>query len=100
MSRVTLSDVRNEALTAIQMIRGGQLDVKQAQEIRGLLNTIIDTAKTEVEFVKAMPKAITERMSNNEIRAIAASIEDKDVELDMSLKKIKESQNSYNPPAK
>lgn len=100
MSRVTLSDVRNEALTAIQMIRVGQLDVKQAQEIRGLLNTIIDTAKTEVEFVKAMPKAITERMSNNEIRAIAASIEDKDVELDMSLKKIKELQNSYNPPAK
>jgi hypothetical protein len=95
MNRVTLSDVRSEALSAIQAIRDGKLDVKQAQEIRGMLNTIVDTSKVEVEFLRSMPKPTIERMSPIEIRAIAASIEDKDVELDRSLDAIKKAQNHY-----
>lgn len=95
MNRVTLSDVRGEAFDIIQKLKSKEVDVKTAQEIRGLLSTIIDTAKTEVDFLKTMPDDVITRMSADEIKTVAATLHDKDAELDLSLKEIEIKRNHY-----
>jgi len=97
MSRITFTDVRSEAIEAIRLLKEGKIDVKQAQEIRGLLNTVIDTAKTEVEFLKAIPDHVKEQMTENKIRAIAATVEDKDLAIDESVNDIEYRRNHYVP---
>lgn len=43
MSKANFDDVRETALDAINKLKDGQMDVKTAQAIKGLLDTIIDT---------------------------------------------------------
>jgi hypothetical protein len=94
-SGITLIDVRNEAFDAIQKLKSKELDVKTASEIRNLLGTVIDTAKTQVEFLKAIPEGIKQQMSEDSIKAIAGTLKDRDAELDVSLKQIEENKNKY-----
>jgi hypothetical protein len=94
-SGITLVDVRNEAFEAIKLIKAGKMDVKTAGEIRNLLNTVIDTAKTQVEFLKAIPHSIKEKMDQDSIKAIAGTLKDRDAELDQSLNTIKNNENQY-----
>lgn len=97
MSRVTLSDVRSEALDAIRQLKSKEIDVKTAAEIRGHLNVIIDTAKTEVEFIKALPDHIKKGLSQIQVLTIVSTLEDKDKALDTTLKEIKEKNKFYKP---
>lgn len=94
-SGITLVDVRNEAFDAIQELKKGNLDVKTAAEIRNLLNTVIDTAKTQVEFVKALPNSVKEQLKVAEVKAIAGTLQDRDAELDATLHDIEQNKNIY-----
>jgi len=89
-SGVTLVEVRQEAMQVIQMLKKREIDLKDAQTIKGLLDTIVDTAKTQVEFLKAIPGAVREQLSAGEVKAIAGTLNDRDAELDLSLKEIEE----------
>ena len=86
---ITLVDVRIEAMDTIQRLKSGSIDVKTASEIRNLCNTVIDVAKTQVEFIKAIPNSIKEQMSATEVKAIAGTLNDRDAELDASMAQIK-----------
>lgn len=92
---ITLVDVRNEAFDAIQKLKNKELDVKTASEIRNLLGTVIDTAKIQVEFLKALPEAIKQQMSVDSVKAIAGTLRDRDAELDDSLNTIDNNQKKY-----
>ena len=87
---VTLVEVREEAMNTIRMLKEGKIDVKTAQTIKDCLNTVIDTAKTQVEFLKAIPKNVKDQMSVIEVKAIAGTLNDRDAELDVSLEEIRE----------
>jgi hypothetical protein len=89
-SGVTLVDVRSEAMAAIQKLKANEIDVKTAGEIRNLLGVIIDTAKTQVEFLKAIPNSVKEQMQQNDIKAIAGTLRDRDAELDATITEIEE----------
>lgn len=89
-SGITLTDVRAEAFDAIQKLKNNQIDVKTAGEIRNLLTVVIDTAKTQVEFLKAIPNSVKEKMDVNSVKAIAGTLRDRDAELDQSLNEIEE----------
>jgi hypothetical protein len=87
---ITLTDVRAEAMDTIRKLKNKEIDVKTAGAVRGLLDTIIDTAKTQVEFLKAIPNSIKENMGENDVKAIAGTLRDRDAELDQSLAEIEE----------
>jgi len=89
-SGITLIDVRLEAMSAIQKLKSGTMDVKTAGEIRNLLNAVIDTAKVQVEYLKALPTSVKEKMTVNEVKAIAGTLIDRDAELDVSLTEIRD----------
>ena len=89
-SGITLVDVRMEALDAIRKLKSGEIDVKTAGAVKGLLDTVVDVAKTQVEFIKAIPDPIKEQMGANDIKAIAGTLQDRDADLDLSLKQIEE----------
>lgn len=88
---ITLVDVRSEAMNAIKLLKEGKLDVKQAGTIKGLLDTVIDTAKTQVEYMKVIPKTVREQMTITEVKAIAGTLVDRDAELDTTMAEIEES---------
>ena len=90
MRGVTLSDVQEEAMEAIRRLMNKEIDVKEAHAIKGLLDSVIDTAKTQVEFIKAIPNGVKERISMNEVKAIAGTLLDRDAELDLSMREIEE----------
>lgn len=89
---ITLVDVREEAMDAIRRLKEGQIDVKTAGAIKDLLNTVVDTAKTQVAYIQSIPATIKEQMSVTEVKAIAGTLVDRDAELDASLADIRESQ--------
>lgn len=93
---ITLTDVRTEAFDVIRMMKEGLLEVKDAQTIKGLLDTVIDTAKTQVEFLKAIPDSVKSEMSVDEVKAIAGTLQDRDAELDITIKQIED--NKYKNP--
>lgn len=88
---ITLIDVREEAMDAIQKLKSGNIDVKTAGAIKDLLNTVVDTAKTQVTYIQSIPNAIKEQMSITEVKAIAGTLVDRDAELDVSMSEIEES---------
>ncbi|MFW5754863.1 MAG: hypothetical protein ACOCV9_08670 [Marinilabiliaceae bacterium] len=100
MSKVTFTEVRSEALDAIKLLKEGRMDVKTAQEVRGLLGTIIDTAKTEVDFIKSIPDDVKKQMSDTQFRSIAPTVEDKETAVEESVRKIEKSRNHYFPGEK
>ena len=85
---VTLVEVRAEAMETIKLLKDGKIDVKTAQTIKDCLNTVIDTAKTQVEFLKAIPKSVKDSMSEFDVKAIAGTLKDRDAELDVTFARI------------
>lgn len=90
-SGITLVDVRREAMDAIQKLKSGDLDVKTASEIRNLLGTVIDTAKTQVEFLKAIPNSVKEQLDVASVKAIAGTLKDRDAEIEETIHSIESS---------
>lgn len=90
---ITLVDVRSEAMDAIQQLKAGKIDVKTAGAIKDLLNTVVDTAKTQVEYMKVIPKGVKEQMTVTEVKAIAGTLVDRDAEMDATMAEIRESQS-------
>lgn len=91
-SGITLIEVRNEAMATIEALKAKQMDVKTASEIRSLLGVIVDTAKAQVAFINAIPNSIKEKMNEDNIKAIAGTLKDRDAELDESLNYINTNQ--------
>lgn len=94
---ITMTDVRNEAFDAIQKLKRGELDVKTAAEIRNLCGVVIDVAKTQVEFIKAIPNSVKEQMSVIEVKAIAGTLRDRDAEFDEVMHEVETSQGIKSP---
>ena len=92
---ITHVDVREEAMQTIRDLRNGKIDIKSAQTIKGLLDSVIDTAKTQVEFLKAIPNSVKEQMKEDEIKAMAGTLSDRDAELDLTLKRITDGEKTY-----
>jgi hypothetical protein len=92
---ITLTDVRTEAFEAIKKLKSNEMDIKTAAEIRNLLTVVIDTAKTQVEFLKSIPNSVKEKMNEDSIKAIAGTLRDRDAELDQTLTEIEKKQNTY-----
>lgn len=65
---------------------------KTAGAIKDLLNTVVDTAKTQVAYIQSIPNTIKDQMSVNEVKAIAGTLVDRDAELDCSLAEIRQNQ--------
>lgn len=93
----TLVDVRKEAMDAIQRLKDKTMDVKTAKEIKGLLDVVVNTAKTQVDFLNAIPDSVKKEMKIEEVKAIAGTLTDRDAELDLSLDKIEKDKNKYIP---
>ena len=89
---ITLVDVRQAAMDTIKKLKNGEIDVKTAGEIRNLCNTVIDVAKVQVEYDKAVPSHIKEQMSISDVKAIAGTLIDRDAELDITLIEIEDKQ--------
>lgn len=94
-SGITLVDVRQQAFDTITQLRDGKIDVKTAAEIRNLLTVVIDTAKTQVEFLKSIPNSVKEKLDQDSIKAIAGTLRDRDAELDETLTDIDRKSKSY-----
>lgn len=92
-SGITLVDVRNKAFQAIQKLESGDMKVETAHEIRGFLDTIIDTARVQVSYINALPVHVKNSMTVDEAKAIAGTLLDRDAELDLSLSEIKQNQS-------
>lgn len=92
---ITLTDVREEAFLAIQLLKDGKMDIQTAKTVRELLDTVISTAKTQVEFLKSIPNSVKEQMDVDAVKAIAGTLRDRDAELDESLTKIERNRNTY-----
>jgi len=95
VKKITLNDVREEAFDSIQKLKEGTLDVKTATEIRNMLSVVIDTAKTEVEFLKAIPNSIKEKMSFGNTNILIDTFKDKEAELENTLKELAEKRKTY-----
>lgn len=94
---ITLIDVRDEAMDAIRKLKSGEIDVKTAGAMKELLNTIIETAKVQVDYIKVLPESIREQMSAVEVKAIAGTLIDRDAETDVAVHECYESQKKpYN----
>ncbi|OJV40847.1 MAG: hypothetical protein BGO29_14865 [Bacteroidales bacterium 36-12] len=87
-SGLTLVDVRGVLMDTINQLRDGTVDVKTASEIRNLSNSMIDIAKVQVEYIKALPNTVKEALKVDEVKAIAGTLIDRDAELDITLKEV------------
>lgn len=92
---ITLTDVRSEAMDAIKKLKEGNMDIKTAAEIRNLCGVVIDVAKTQVEFLKALPNSVKEKLNTDEVKAIAGTLRDRDADLDNTLHAIEQNKNKY-----
>jgi len=89
-SGITLVDVRSEAMDAIQKLKSGAMDLKTAQQIKGLLDTVIMTAKTQIDFLNAIPKPLKDSLTKENVLAIAGTLRDRDEDIDITLHEIDE----------
>ena len=53
MSGNTISDLRKHLFDAIQGVRDGSLDVEKAKAVGELSKVVVESAKVEVDFMKA-----------------------------------------------
>lgn len=98
MSKANFDDVRETALDAINKLKAGEMDVKTAQAIKGLLDTIVDTGKTQVEFLKAIPNSIKEQMDFVDITCLAAPLDSPALRIDKTMIEIeKRNREPYTP---
>jgi len=94
-SGITLVDVRKEAMDTIKQLRDKEIDVKTASEIRNLLGVIVDTTKVQIEFIRALPKTITEGMGIDGIKQIVGSLKNADAEVDTVLEEINKNKANF-----
>jgi hypothetical protein len=92
-SGITLVDVRIEAMDTIQKLKDKKIDVSTANSVKGLLDTIVSVAKTQVEFMKSLPNDVKNALKENDVKAIAGTLVDRDAELDKSLHEVSVSQS-------
>ena len=92
-SGITLVDVRFEALDTIKKLKTKEIDVQTANSVKGLLDTIVSVAKTQVEFLKVLPPVVKNSFTTEEVKAIAGTLVDRDAELDKSLHEVSVSQS-------
>ena len=92
---VTLKDVRANAMSLLKDLREGKIELDVAKAANSLLATIIDTAKTEVSYLNALPKQVKDSMNFEQVKQVGSSIKDADAELDESLASIKSKEHSY-----
>lgn len=92
-SGITLVDVRNEAMDTIRRIKNKEMDLDEAKTVKGLLDTIINTAKTQVDFLNALPKSVKDSFTPDHVMAIAGTLRDRDAELDETLTEIEKKKN-------
>jgi hypothetical protein len=62
MENINLEEVKKEALNCINLLKNKKIDVKEAQEIRNLLNTIINVNKVQIEFIKSLSETNKENL--------------------------------------
>lgn len=92
-SGITLVDVRIEAMDTIQRLKKKEIDVSTANSVKGLLDTIVSVAKTQVDFMKSLPNDVKNALKENDVKAIAGTLVDRDAELDKSLHEVSVSQS-------
>lgn len=92
MSKANFDEVRETALDAVRKLQSGEMDVKTALAIKGLLDTIIDTGKTQVEYLKAIPNSIKEQMRMTDIICLAAPLDSPDIRMDQTMDEIRAKQ--------
>lgn len=90
---VTLKDVRKAAFEMIDSLRKGEIDIETAKTANCLIGSIIETAKTEVGFLNALPKHIKDGMDFEQAKQIGVGFKDKDIELNNVLSEIEENNN-------
>ena len=49
----SIDDLRNHLFDALQLLKDGKIDVSQAKAISDLSQTIINSAKVEVDYLRA-----------------------------------------------
>ena len=86
---ITLLSVRKEAINTIEKLHKKEIDHKTAGEIRNLLNVIIDTAKVQIEFMKALPTSVKEKMTHHDLKQMVGACNDKDAEVNETLARLK-----------
>lgn len=47
-----LPDLRNHLFEAIEMLKSGEMEIDKAQAINGLAQTLVASAKVEVDYIK------------------------------------------------
>ena len=87
-SGITLVDVRETAMDIINDLRNDKIDIKKATTVKGLLDTVIDTAKAQTEFLKTISPNVKDEMTKDEVKAIAGTLVDRDAELDKTLSEV------------
>ena len=87
-SGITLLDVRKEAFETIKALKDKSMDVRIASEIGNHLRIVIDVAKTQVEFLKALPAEYKAKLTEESIKSVVGTIRDKDAENDSVLSEI------------
>lgn len=100
MSKASFDDVRETALDTVKKLQSGEMDVKTAQAIKGLLDTIIDSGKTQEEFLKAIPNCIKEQMKMTDIICLAAPLDSPDIRMDQTMQEIRERNSHPYEPSK
>lgn len=90
---ITLTDVRQEAFDTIKRLKSKEIDVKEAQVINQILGTVVDVAKTQVEFIKSLPASVKEKITPDEAKAMAGTLRDRDADLDLTMKEIADNNN-------
>lgn len=48
-----IEDLRNHLFEALEMLKGGEMDVERAKAMSGVAQTIINSAKVEVDYLRA-----------------------------------------------
>lgn len=85
---ITLKDVRKTTFDIINSLRKGEIDIETAKAANSLIGSIIETAKTEVGFLNALPKHIKDSMDFEQAKQIGVGFKDKDIELNKTLEEI------------
>jgi hypothetical protein len=47
-----LSDLRNHLFESIEMLKNGEMEIDKAQAINGLAQTLVASAKVEVDYIR------------------------------------------------
>lgn len=92
-SGLTLVDVRSVLMETIENLNNGKIDIEKAKAINELSVSMINIAKTQVEYLKAIPASVKEQMTTIEVKAIAGTLMDRDAEIEPVLIHVKESQS-------